>query len=142
MEPEDTGVQTVTTLNQVEASAAQAPQGGETGAYEAIRTEAQSDNGEAQPRTFPVRDKEFRVVDVLPGIVLLDLGLAADPRASDIEQLRAVHAFLDSAIHPDDAAAFDHYLRTAQPTIEMEELNKVVEGLIGIVAGGRPTQPS
>ena len=107
-------------------------------AYKALKAEEAEDQ-EGTVRNIMVREKEFRLVNQLPGIILLDLGLASDPAATQGEQLRAVRQFLHAAIHSDDVAAFEFYLRTAQPVIEMEELNKVVEALITEVAG-RPTE--
>lgn len=122
--------QTDATAAPVPAEAASVP----TAAYEALKAEA---NG--AERTFQVRETTFRVVPELPGIVLLDLGVAADPAATPAEQLRAVREFLKAAIVADDQPAFDRLLRTANPIIPIEELNKIVEGLIEMV-GGRPTE--
>lgn len=88
---------------------------------------------------FTVRDSTFHVVADLPGIVLLDMGVAADPSATSAEQLRAVRQFLKAAVPVDEQGAFEALLRSAQPVIKIDELNKVVEQLIAIV-GGRPTQ--
>ena len=123
--------------NEVEVS--EAPdQAVSASAYKAMKAEETAEADEAV-RNITIRDKEFRLVNQLPGIILLDLGLASDPAATQGEQLRAVRQFLHAAIHSDDVAAFEFYLRTAQPVIEMEELNKVVEALITEVAG-RPTE--
>lgn len=102
--------------------------------YQALKAEA----GEGA-RTIGVRDREFRVAEQLPGIVLLDLGLAADPNATQGEQLRALRQFLHAAIHEDDVDTFEVYLRTARPVIEFEELNGYVEKLVEMTAG-RPTE--
>jgi len=112
-------------------TAAQQPLQGEV--LDTIRAEE-----EIKPRSIEVRDQNFKTAERLPGIVLLDLGLASDPEATQGEQLRAMRQFLQAAIHPDDIARFEVYLRRAQPVIEMEELNKVIETLITEVAG-RPT---
>lgn len=90
-------------------------------------------------RHIPVRDREFRIADQLPGIILLDLGLASDPAATQGEQLRAMRQFLVAAIHEDDSASFEVYLRTARPVIEIDELNSIIEKLVEEVAG-RPTE--
>jgi hypothetical protein len=102
--------------------------------YKALKVEQDGDETKVI-----IREKSFRVVSQLPGIVLLDLGLASDPSATQGEQLRAIRQFLHATIHNDDVAAFEHHLRTAQPVIEMDELNKLVEELITQVAG-RPTE--
>ena len=103
--------------------------------YRGLKAEQDVDNS---PK-IDVRDHSFRVVEQLPGIILLDLGLASDPSATQGEQLRAMRQFLHAAIHADDVAAFEHYLRTAQPVIEIDELNELVERLITLVAA-RPTE--
>jgi len=122
------------------------PQGEEVPAQQAPDTPVSADGYNAQKtevlgeaETVEVRDRKFRVVDKLPAIILLDLGLASDPAATQAEQLRALRQFLNAAIHPDDNASFEVYLRQAQPVIEMEELNGIVEKLIAQVAG-RPTE--
>lgn len=142
----DQGVQTALTTDEAvaqqqapAAAPAPAPQAEAapplgTEGYEALKAESAGTE-----RTFPVRDQNFRVVPELPGIVLLDLGVAADPSATPAEQLRAVREFLNAAIVEEDRPAFERLLRTAQPIIKIDELNKVVEGLIEMV-GGRPTE--
>lgn len=109
-----------------------------TEGYKALKTEEEAKkSGEAQ--VVEVRDREFKVTESLPGIILLNLGLASDPSATQGEQLRAVRQFLHAAIHPDEVDSFEVYLRSAQPAIEMEELNKIVEKLVTEVAG-RPSE--
>ena len=104
--------------------------------YKVLKNEA---DPEREGNYIPVRDKEFRVADSLPGIILLDLGLASDPNATQGEQLRAIRQFLHAAIHENDVEQFEVLLRNARPAIEMEELNKIVEKLVEDVAG-RPTE--
>lgn len=128
-----TAVQTTAAQTSSE-EAAPATQDVNAAGYEAAKADA---TGEA--RMIPVREREFRIAEQLPGIILLDLGLASDPNATQGEQLRAIRQFLHAAIHPDDVDQFEVYLRQAQPVIEMEELNGVVEKLITEVAG-RPTE--
>lgn len=142
----DQGVQTALTTDEAAVAAQQpapaaAPQAPAEAAppldpsgYEALKAES-----EGTERTIPIRDQTFRVVAELPGIVLLDLGVAADPAATPAEQLRAVREFLKAAIVPDDQAAFERFLRTAQPIIKIDELNGIVEKMIEMV-GGRPTE--
>ena len=128
--------QTSLPASQVEVEVQQAPaEPVDVEGYKALKAE---EAGEAAIRTITVRDRDFRIVNSLPGIILLDLGLASDPNATQGEQLRAIRQFLHAAIHEDDVELFEVYLRTARPVIEMEELNKVVEKLITEVAG-RPT---
>lgn len=112
------------------------PEPASVAGYEALKEEA---TPAPEGRFIPVRDKKFRIAESLPGIILLDLGLASDPNATQGEQLRAVRQFLHAAIHETDVELFEVYLRTARPTIEMEELNKIVEKLVEETAG-RPTE--
>jgi len=107
--------------------------------YDALKAEAAAETGAEEQSRLQVRDQSFRVVSNLPGIVLLDLGVASDPSATQGEQLRALREFLKAAIHPDDLPRFEHFLRTAQPTIYIEELNGIVEKLLTVI-GGRPTK--
>lgn len=86
-----------------------------------------------------VRDQQFKISDEIPGIVLLDLGLASDPNATQGEQLRAMRDYLNAAIHEDDVDRFNVFLRKARPVIDINELNKVIEELIAKVVG-RPTE--
>lgn len=101
--------------------------------YEALKNEAE------ESATVEVRDQTFKVVANLPGIVLLDLGVASDPSATQGEQLRALREFLKAAIDSSDQGRFENFLRTAQPTIYIDELNEIVEKLLGVI-GGRPTE--
>lgn len=134
MSDQSSGVQTVTTANAPtsEPDVAVAPTDG--GDYEGLKAEAK---GDWQP--FNVREREFRAVTQLPGIVLLDIGLASDPKSGDMEQLRAIKGFLKSSIWHEDQEEFDTYLREADPPILIGELNKIVESLISKVSGNRPT---
>ena len=130
----DSGVQTVTTATQAAAQPDAPAEPAESGDYEGLKAEA---SGDHQP--FTVRDREFRAVTQLPGIVLLDIGLASDPKSGDMEQLRAIKGFLKAAIWHEDQEEFDDYLRTAEPVILIGELNKIVEQLISMVSGNSPT---
>lgn len=125
------------TLDQADAGVTAKPiKGGELNpeGYEAMKAEADDGTTEVE-----VRDQTFKVVANLPGIVLLDLGVASDPSATQGEQLRALREFLKAAIAPADIGRFEHFLRTAQPTIYIDELNKIVETLLAVI-GGRPTE--
>lgn len=132
-------LQTVTTAAPGETSGATSAADLEETAKD---TKALIDEGGSEFLPFEVRDREFRAVAVLPGVVLLDLGLAADPKAGDFAQLRAIRSFLDVAVLPEDRQDFDLYLREATPAIEITELNKIVEKLISLISGSRPTEPS
>src|SRR5438552_2714376 len=112
------------------------PEPTSTDGYEALKEEEKT----AEEGHFTdVRDRKFRLVDELPGIIMLDLGLAADPSATTNEQAKATRQFLHAVIHPDDVVAFEHFLRTAKPVIDMEELGKIMENLLTEISG-RPTK--
>jgi hypothetical protein len=102
--------------------------------YTALKAEEAGEGG-----SIEVRDQSFRTVANLPGIVLLDLGVASDPSATTGEQLRAMRQFIHAAIHPEDVAKFEHLLRTANPIIDMDELNTYVEKLMEVITA-RPTE--
>jgi hypothetical protein len=138
----DTSAATTSTSGEVDEGAAIHPvEAGELNpeAYKALKDEEAATVDGEELATVEVRDQTFKVVANLPGIVLLDLGVASDPSATQGEQLRALREFLKAAIAPDDLGRFEHHLRTAQPTIYIDELNKIVEKLLAVI-GGRPTE--
>jgi hypothetical protein len=89
-------------------------------------------------RTVFVRDEKYTVVDELPGIVLMDLGIASDPAATDGERLRGLKSFLDSALVDEDKARFERQLRSARPVIGIKEIEDII-GQIAPKVTGRPT---
>jgi len=128
------GVQTVTTAQEVDDETPSPVKAVEGSDMESLKAEAND-----KWQTFTVRDSEFRAVTQLPGIVLLDIGLASDPKSGDMEQLRAIKNFLKSAIWHEDQDDFDTFLRESDPPVLIGELNKIVEQLISMVSGNRPT---
>lgn len=89
-------------------------------------------------RTVFVRDEKYTVVDELPGIVLMDLGIASDPAATDGERLRGLKSFLDSALVDADKPRFERQLRSARPVIGITEIEEII-GQIAPKVTGRPT---
>lgn len=90
-------------------------------------------------RTVFVRDEKYTVVEELPGIVLMDLGIASDPSATDGERLRGLKSFLDNALVDEDKARFERQLRTARdPVIGIKEIEDII-GQIAPKVTGRPT---
>jgi hypothetical protein len=86
---------------------------------------------EADTRPFTtVRDKVFHITTDLPAIIILDLGVASDPASSTGDKLRALRGFLNAAIVEDEVDGFNHLLRTAKPSILMDELNEITEDLM------------
>lgn len=77
-----------------------------------------------------IREKKFHVTSDLPAIVILDLGVASDPSSTTGDKLRALRQFLNTAIVEDEVDAFNHLLRTAKPSILMDELNQITEDLM------------
>lgn len=122
-------------INEIPSNAEEVPaENLSSDGYKALKAE------ESDEHTYQeVRDQKFRIADEIPGIVLLDLGLASDPNATQGEQLRAMRDYLNSAIHEDEIDRFNVYLRKARPVIDINELNKIIEELIEKVAG-RPTK--
>ena len=121
-------------VEEVAAGEATPPENLSTQGYEALKAEES-----VEYDYLTVRDQKFRVADEIPGIVLLDLGLATDPAATQGEGLRAMRSYLNAAIHEDDVDRFNVYLRNARPVIDIDGLNKIVEELVTIIAG-RPTK--
>lgn len=107
--------------------------------YKALKAEAGDNQTDDSKTHIPVRDQKFKIADEIPGIVLLDLGLATDPNATQGEQLRAMREYLTAAIHEDEVESFMVFLRKARPVIDITELNQIVEKLVELVAG-RPTK--
>lgn len=92
----------------------------------------------SQGKPVTLRDQDFAVVKELPGITILDLGLAADPEAGDFPRLKAIREVLDVAITLEDRGRFKNLLKNADPVIGIEELDGVISQLIEQVMG-RPT---
>lgn len=134
-----------------EMAALSAARGGETGeapapvatpapppsdtsdAYQAAR-EAADPN-----KSVTVRGQTFRLVDELPGLLLMDLGVAGSGAASQEDTLMALRDFLRFGIVEEDRARFRHLLMTAKdPVIGVEDLNAIVTQMVPKVTG-RPT---
>lgn len=92
----------------------------------------------SEGKPITLRDQDFAVVKELPGITILDLGLAADPEANDFARLKAIREVLDVAIIPAEMGRFKNLLKYADPVIGIEELDGVISQLIEQVMG-RPT---
>ena len=104
----------------------------------AMKAEAGNAKGDKQAREVHLRDQSFGVHDELPGITLLDMGLAANPNATQWERLGAAREVLDVAIVAADRGRFKELLKYADPVIGMEELDGLISQLIEQFTG-RPT---
>lgn len=93
---------------------------------------------EKPKREIHLRDQSFGVLEELPGITLLDMGLAANPNATQWERLGAARQVLDVAIISGDRGRFKELLKYADPVIGMEELDGLITQLIEQFTG-RPT---
>jgi hypothetical protein len=99
--------------------------------YKALKDQEGEKTEEADTRPFTtVRDKVFHITTDLPAIIILDLGVASDPASSTGDKLRALRGFLNAAIVEDEVDGFNHLLRTAKPSILMDELNEITEDLM------------
>lgn len=89
---------------------------------------------------LPVRDKKFRLVDEIPGITMLKLSAASDPKTPIPAQMSAIFDFFDKIVVVDERAEFMDFLADAIPVIQFEELNEILTNATEII-GGRPTSP-
>lgn len=92
------------------------------------------------PLEFTVRGRTWHLRQ-LPAVVMLDLALLGDDRATDLQGARAIHDFLESAIVKSDAAEWAKFLRDSDPVIELEELTTMIQEILEVLTG-RPTTPS
>jgi len=93
---------------------------------------------EGEPSTFDVRDETFTLRDQLPGIIMLRLSAAADPKTPQPKQMNAMLQFVEHAVVAEDQDRFNELLLEADPSIEIDEMSKIVETMIEAVAA-RPT---
>ena len=100
--------------------------------------DAQEAEASGDERTFTVRDQTFHLRPKLPGITMMKMARAGDASLGPAKQLGAVLDFLHAAIVPAETAAFEGYLESAEPVIEDEELNNIVQRMIEEFTG-RPT---
>jgi len=86
-------------------------------------------------RKVDLRGEKFDVAEALPAIVLIDLGIGSDPASKPVEKLRALRQFIDHAIVKDQKDAFLNVLINADPPVEQEELNGLIEQIAPLVTG-------
>jgi hypothetical protein len=87
-----------------------------------------------------VRDEVFGLAPEIPAIVMLRLSAAGDPKTPPARQMTAIANFLEHAVIPDDRDRFNEFLEDADPIIDFEELNKILERATEVIAA-RPSEP-
>lgn len=108
---------------------------------EALEDEAKAGEETEGEDTRPfveVRDQRFHLVSNIPAIVSLKLAAAQDPRTPQPKQMSAIVAFFEYAVVRDERDEFMEFLADADPTIEFEELGKILLEATEAIAG-RPT---
>lgn len=104
-------------------------------AYEAARAQQEIEAKEAEFPRITFREgtpgeMTWRLRKELPAATLLDLALTGDPKSKPIQRVRAMSGFLVTAVHPEDTDDFNEWLRSADPVVDMEELQKIVEEIV------------
>jgi hypothetical protein len=87
-----------------------------------------------------VRDEVFGLAPEIPAIVMLRLSAAGDARTPPARQMTAIANFLEHAVIPDDRERFNDFLEDADPIIDFEELNAILERATEVIAA-RPSEP-
>ena len=85
-----------------------------------------------------VRDESFGLAASLPAIVMLRLTAAGDSKTAPAKQMSAIIQFLHHAIVPADRDRFETLLEDAEPVIDFEELNTILERVTEVISA-RPT---
>jgi hypothetical protein len=108
----------------------------DTEGYDSLAAEAEDD---LIPYVIPNRDMTIHLLPIakLPGKMLLDMGSVA-ARKSQAEQFKIISDFLDVAVAPRDRDQFERLMMNASPSLALDELNRIVEGMIEAI-GGRPS---
>jgi hypothetical protein len=86
-----------------------------------------------------VRDQRFKLAAAIPAIVMLRMTAAGDSKTPPAKQMGAIVQFLHHAIDPEDRDEFEALLEDAEPVIEFEELNTILEQATEVIAA-RPTE--
>lgn len=94
----------------------------------------------------PVRDQEFRFLCDIPTMARVDLAKAMMAGSTDDDVVIALSSLEDYWVHPADRKHLKHYLRTAVPTIDFDEIVELVGKILqttGEADGADfPTQPA
>lgn len=86
-------------------------------------------------RKIPFRGVDFEIVEELPALVLIDLGIGSDPASKPVEKLRALRQFIDHAVVEGQKAVFIDLLLNATPSVKQAELNELIEKIAPLVSG-------
>jgi hypothetical protein len=92
------------------------------------------------PETLTVRDEQFTLAAAIPAIVMLRLAAVTDGKATPAKMMSAIESFLERVIHADDRDRFMALLEDAEPPIDFDELNGIIEAAVEVI-GARPTEP-
>jgi hypothetical protein len=103
---------------------------------EALASEAQN-----KSESIKVREETFELAAQIPAIVMLRLTAAGDAKTTPSRQMGAILDFLNHAVATSDRERFMAFLEDADPIIDFEELNKILEEATEVIAA-RPTEQS
>ena len=103
---------------------------------EALAAEAAGTSSE----TIKVRDEQFTLAAKIPAIVMMRLASVSDGKSSPAKQMQAIEGFLERVIDADGRDQFMTLLEEADPPIDFEEMNSIIEQATEII-GARPTEP-
>lgn len=122
----------------VSAAASVAPVEG-VAAAPVQQVEALAAEADKSSEIIKVRDEEFRLAPEIPAIVMLKMTAAGDPKTPPAKQMSAIVQFLHYAIVPEDRDRFEALLEDAEPIIDFDELNTILEQATEVIAA-RPTE--
>ena len=91
-------------------------------------------------KTVVCRGQGFKMVDELPGMLMLQLTRLEDPKMALWKKSSAMVRILEAAIVADEREDWMELLETAEPPIGMEELTALISKVVEHVVG-RPTVP-
>jgi len=103
--------------------------------------EALAAEAEKKSESINVREETFTLASQIPAIVMLKLTAAGDSKTSPSRQMGAILDFLNHAFISDDRERFMNFLEEADPIIDFDELNKILEAATEVIAA-RPTEQS
>ena len=107
---------------------------------EVLAAEAEAAESAPEGEYLPVRDEKFKLTDEIPGITMLKLSAASDPKTPVPAQMSAIYSFFEKIVTPEEHDRFIAYLEDAIPVIAFDELNAILTTATEII-GGRPTLP-
>jgi hypothetical protein len=105
------------------------------------QVEALAAEAAQKSETIMVREESFELAPQIPAIVMLRLTAAGDSKTAPARQMGAILDFLNHAVAVDDRERFMDFLEEADPIIDFDELNKILESATEVIAA-RPTEQS